>query len=49
VSENLKGRNHLEDLRINERIISKCILEKQDGKLWIGLIWLSIGVSGRLL
>jgi hypothetical protein len=47
--ENLKGRNHLEDLGFNEGIILKWILGKYGGKVWIGFIWLRIGTSGGLL
>jgi hypothetical protein len=38
--ENVKGRDHSEDLDIDERIISECILWKFSGKLWTGFIWL---------
>jgi hypothetical protein len=31
------------------RTILKWILERQDGMVWIGLIWLRIGTSGGLL
>jgi hypothetical protein len=31
------------------RIILKCILEKENGVIWTGLILLSIGSSGGLL
>jgi hypothetical protein len=48
-SGNLKGRDHSENLEVNERIISELILEKQGGKMWIGCIWLRIGTSGGLL
>jgi hypothetical protein len=47
-SENLKGRDHSEDLGIGERILGH-ILEKYDGKMWIGFIWLRTGTSGGLL
>jgi hypothetical protein len=47
--ENLKGRDHSEDLGIDGRIISECILWIQGGKVWTGCIWLGIGTSGRLL
>jgi len=47
--ENLKGRDHLEDLGIDERIITEWILGKQGKKLWTGFIWLKIGNSGELL
>jgi hypothetical protein len=39
-SENLKGRDHLEDLGVDDTTILKWILEKSGGKMWIGFIWL---------
>jgi hypothetical protein len=39
-SESLKGRNYLEDLDVNGRIMLEWILEKQGGKVWTALIWL---------
>jgi hypothetical protein len=39
----------LEDLAIGERIILKYILKKLNERLWTGLIWLRIGISGGLL
>lgn len=46
----LKGRDHLEeDLGTDKRIILKLILRKWVGKVWTGLICLSIMTSGRLL
>jgi hypothetical protein len=47
--ESLKGRDHLEDVGIDGRIILQRILGKQGGKLWIGCIWLRTGTSGGLL
>jgi hypothetical protein len=38
--------------RERERVgwtILKWILERQDGMVWIGLVWLRIGTSGGLL
>jgi hypothetical protein len=35
-SENLKGRDHSEDLRVDERIMLEWMLEKQGGKVWTG-------------
>jgi hypothetical protein len=37
-----------EDLDVGERIILKWILEKQDGVVWTGFIWLRTGTSGGL-
>jgi hypothetical protein len=42
--ENPKETDHLGNIVIGGRIILKCILKK-----WIGLIWLRIGYTGRLL
>jgi hypothetical protein len=36
--ENLKGRDHPEDLGVDGRIILELIFEKQGGKLWAGFI-----------
>jgi hypothetical protein len=44
--ENLKGRDHLENLGIDGKIILEWILNRWDGKLWTGLIWLVLGISG---
>jgi hypothetical protein len=40
---------HQEDLDISGRTILKRILEKKDGVVWTGLIWLRIETNGRLL
>jgi hypothetical protein len=47
--ENLKGRDHSEDLGIDGKIILEWILGKQGGEVWTGFIWLRIGTSGGLL
>jgi hypothetical protein len=44
-----KERDHLEDLHIGGRIILNLILERQDGVIWTGVIWLMIRTSGGLL
>jgi hypothetical protein len=48
-SENLKGRDHSEELDVGGRLILEWFLEKQGGKGWTGFIWLRIGTSGRLM
>jgi hypothetical protein len=44
-----KGKDHAEDLRVDGRIVLKCILGKQGLAVWIGFIWLMIGTDGGLL
>jgi hypothetical protein len=48
-SENVKGRDHSEDMAIGARIILECILEKWGDKLWTGFIWFGKRPSGVLL
>jgi hypothetical protein len=43
-----EGKNHLDDLGIDGKITLQCILKKQDGKVWVGFIWLSTEASDRL-
>jgi hypothetical protein len=47
--ENLKGRDYLEDLDIDGRIIIYWILRKCGGKVWTECIWLRAVTSGGLL
>jgi hypothetical protein len=44
-----KKRDHWEDQDVGVWTILKWILERQDGMVWIGSIWLRIGTSGGLL
>jgi hypothetical protein len=48
-SQNLKGRDHSEDLRVDGKIILKWILGKQVEKVWNEFIWLMTETSGGLL
>jgi hypothetical protein len=47
--ENLKGRDHLEDLSVNANIILKWIIRKWNRRECTGYIWLRIWTSVRLL
>jgi hypothetical protein len=47
--ENLKGRNHAEDLSVDGSIILQWIFGKQGGKLRTVSVWLRIGTSDWLL
>jgi hypothetical protein len=47
--ESQSERDHLEDQDIGEWILLRWILERKDGVVWTGLIWLRIGSSGELL
>jgi hypothetical protein len=42
--ESLKGRDYLEDLDTNERILKR-VCGKQGWRAWIGFIWLKIVTS----
>jgi hypothetical protein len=46
--ENLKRRDHLEDIGVDRNIIIDWMLRKKGGKVWTGCIWLTIGTSGWL-
>jgi hypothetical protein len=49
LSENLKRRDHLEDLGLDGRIILEWMIAKWFGKEWTGLSWLRLGITGQLL
>jgi len=42
-------RDNFEDLDVDGRDVTEWVLEREDGKVWIGFIWLRIGTSGGLL
>jgi hypothetical protein len=46
--ENLEEIDHLERASMDEEMILKCILEKQDVRLWTGFSWLGIEHSGGI-
>jgi len=46
---NLKDRDYLEDPDIGRRTILECALNRQDVRVWTGLIWFRTGTSSRLL
>jgi hypothetical protein len=47
--ENLKGRDHLEDLAVGRKIILYRILGKYGGRVWTGFILLRVGTIDGLL
>jgi hypothetical protein len=46
---NLRTRDHLEDLGVDDWIVLKMIFKKWDGGPWTGLIWQRMGTVGGLL
>jgi hypothetical protein len=44
-----KGRDHMEDLGVDDSTILNWILRKSDGRVWTGLAWFRIGAGGGLL
>jgi hypothetical protein len=46
--ETLKGRDHVQDLGVDVRIILEWVLWKYGGKVWTGRIWFRMRTSGGL-
>jgi hypothetical protein len=46
---NQRERDHLEDQEVAGWIILRCILERNDGGMLTGKVWLRIETSGELL
>jgi hypothetical protein len=46
--ERQRERDHKEDQDVGGRIILGWILERWDGVMWTGLVWLRIGTGGEL-
>jgi hypothetical protein len=47
--ENLKGRDHLENLGVDGKIILEWTLGKYVAWVWTQFVWFRIGTSGRSL
>jgi hypothetical protein len=48
-SKNMKERDHSEGIGIYEKIILEWISGKYGAKVWTGIIWLRVWISGWLL
>jgi hypothetical protein len=44
-----EGKNHWEDQEVGGWTILKRMLERLDGVVWTGLVWIRIGSSEELL
>jgi hypothetical protein len=45
----VRKRDQLEDLGVDENVISQWIFKKCDGEAWTAFIWLRIGTGGGRL
>jgi len=45
----LREREHLENLRVNGKILLKYTFKKWNRDAWIGLLWLRVGAAVRHL
>lgn len=46
---NLKEGEHMGDQGTVGKMLLKCILKKQNGVSWTGIVWLRMGICGGLL
>jgi len=44
--DNLRERDHLEDLDVDGRLIFKWIFRKWNGEVWTGFLWIRIRTGG---
>jgi hypothetical protein len=47
--ENLREKESLKELFVDERIILKCVLKKYDGSVEAGFMLFRIGTNGQLV
>jgi len=46
---NVKGGGHLKEICADGRIALECFWKIKFGKSWMGVVWLRIGTSSRLM
>jgi len=47
--DNLRERDHFEDLDVDGRLIFEWIFRKWDGEVWTGFLWIKITTGGGRL